>query len=157
MEQFDVVGIYTGSSVPPYSSRIEAITSEAVSNSSRYILAELEVAIATTLDLLSALTKFNRDGRSQRACARPALAVNDSCVDIAPLFDSVASAQSILALLTTLKDVLKGGVDGSWREQTLGVSGCNFAVSLMLTKAMGKALDGMFLDVAEARQTVQTG
>ena len=107
MEQFDIVGIYTGSSVPPYSSRIEAITSEAVSNSSRYILAELEVAIATTLDLLSALTKFNRDGRSQRACARPALAVNDSCVDIAPLFDSVASAQSILALLTTLRTFSK--------------------------------------------------
>ena len=149
MEMLDLFGLS-----PPRCPRITAIYSQATSSSSHHIASEVEAAITATLDLLSALTKFNLDGRTQRQCTRPTIAASDSCADIAPLFDGVASVQSLLPLLAILKDVLEGRMDESWGKQ---VSALGFPVSITLMKASGEALDAMLQSVAEMRQTMQMG
>lgn len=155
LEQYDITGLYAGGSTLPGSLRIEAIASEATSSSARHILTELETAINGTADLLSALTRFEEDGRTQRQCAKPVLAKTESCADIAQLFRDLTSAQSVLVLLTTLKAILEHSTNETWRRQTSGASGCNLAVSHALTKVHVEALDAMTMGITETRQAIQ--
>ncbi len=155
LERYDFIGFQAVRSAPPISSRIQAISSEAMFDSLRYILAELDASISSTSDLLSALIRFQQDGRTHCQCAKSVLADSGSCADIDPLFHGIIPAQSVLARLTTLKDILDDSTDEAWGMQTSGMSGFSFAMSLALNTAHGEALDAMVLTVSEVRRAMQ--